>query len=214
VNVLPTSAITASSATTFCQGGSVVLNANTGTGLSYQWRLNGNPISGATTSSYIANASGSYTVVVTNATTCSSTSPATVVTVNALPVASISPNGLVEICQGQSIALTANGGVSYLWSTGAPTQSISVSTEALYTVTVTDINGCTDTESQFVKVNLLPNIGVNNASICLGQSASLTATGGLSYVWSPATGLSATTGSTVTSSTTTNIIAPAANANA
>jgi hypothetical protein len=206
VNALPTSAITASSATTFCQGGSVVLNANTGTGLSYQWRLNGNPISGATTSSYIANASGSYTVVVTNATTCSSTSPATVVTVNALPVASISPNGLVEICQGQSIALTANGGVSYLWSTGAPTQSISVSTEALYTVTVTDINGCTDTESQFVKVNLLPNIGVNNASICLGQSASLTATGGLSYVWSPATGLSATTGSTVTSSTTTNTV--------
>jgi hypothetical protein len=198
--------MTASSATTFCQGGSVVLTANTGAGLSYQWRLNGNPISGATSSSYTANASGSYTVVVTNASTCSSTSIATVVTVNALPVASISPNGLVEICEGQSIALTANGGVSYLWSTGAPTQSITVSTEALYTVTVTDINGCTDTESQFVKVNQLPNIAVNNASICAGQSATLTATGGLSYVWSPATGLSATTGSIVTSSTTTNTV--------
>jgi hypothetical protein len=126
--------------------------------------------------------------------------------VNALPVASISPNGLVEICQGQSIALTANGGVSYLWSTGSPTQSITVNTEALYTVTVTDINGCTDTESQFVKVNQLPNIGVNSASICLGQSATLTATGGLSCVWSPATGLSATTGSTVTSSTTSTTV--------
>ena len=180
------------------------MNANTGTGLSYQWRLNGTNITGATSSTYTANASGSYTVVVTNTSTCSATSTATVVTVNALPVASITPNGLVEICQGQSIALTANGGVTYLWSTGAPTQSITVSTEALYTVTVTDINGCTDTESQFVKVNLLPNIGVNNASICLGQSATLTATGGLSYVWSPATGLSATTGSTVSSSTATN----------
>jgi hypothetical protein len=206
VNALPTATITPATATTFCQGGSVVLNANTGTGLSYQWRLNGNPISGATSSSYTANASGSYSVVVTNASTCSATSTATVVTVNALPVASISPNGLVEICQGQSIALTANGGVSYLWSTGAPTQSITVNTEALYTVTVTDINGCTDTESQFVKVNQLPNVAVNNASICLGQSAILTATGGLTYVWSPVTGLSATTGSTVSSSTTSTTV--------
>jgi hypothetical protein len=57
-----------------------VLNANTGTGLSYQWRLNGNPISGATSSSYTATTSGSYTVVVTNASTCSSTSTAVVVT--------------------------------------------------------------------------------------------------------------------------------------
>ena len=120
------------------------------------------------------------------------------------PVASITPNGIVEICQGQSIALTANGGVSYLWSTGAPTQSITVNTEAVYTVSVTDANGCTDTESQLVKVNFLPNIGVNNASICPGQSTTLTATGGLSYVWSPATGLSSTTGTTVTASPSTS----------
>jgi hypothetical protein len=206
VNALPIATITPATTTTFCQGGSVVLNANTGTGLTYQWFNNASAISGATAASYTGTTSGSYTVVVTNASSCSSTSAATVVTVNALPVASISPNGLVEICQGQSIALTANGGLSYLWSTGAPTQSISVSTEALYTVTVTDMNGCTDTESQFVKVNLLPNIGVNNASICVGQSATLTATGGLSYVWSPATGLSATTGSTVSSSTTTTTV--------
>jgi hypothetical protein len=138
--------------------------------------------------------------VTTNGVSC--TDSVTVVVGN--PVASISPNGLVEICEGQSIALTANGGVSYLWNTGAPTQSITVTTEGLYTVTATDANGCTDIESQFVKVNFLPNIGVNNASICEGQSATLTATGGLSYEWSQATGLSATTGSTVTSSTTTN----------
>jgi hypothetical protein len=122
------------------------------------------------------------------------------------PVASITPNGLVEICQGQSIALTANGGVSYLWNTGAPTQSITVNTEAVYSVTVTDANGCTDTESQLVKVNFLPNIGVNNASICSGQSATLTATGGLSYAWSPATGLSTTTGTTVTASPATSTV--------
>ncbi|MGA1331305.1 MAG: cohesin domain-containing protein, partial [Bacteroidia bacterium] len=67
----PTAAITAAGPTTFCQGGSVVLNANTGTGLTYQWALNGSSISGATNASYSASAAGSYTVVVFNAPTCS-----------------------------------------------------------------------------------------------------------------------------------------------
>jgi hypothetical protein len=140
--------------------------------------------------------------VTTNGVSCTDT--ITVVVGN--PVASITPNGIVEICQGQSIALTGNGGVSYLWNTGAPTQSITANTEGLYTVTATDANGCTDTESQFVKVNFLPNIGVNNASICSGQSTNLTATGGLSYVWSPATGLSSSTGTTVTASPSTSTV--------
>ena len=140
--------------------------------------------------------------VTTNGVSC--TDEVTVVV--SQPVASITPNGIVEICQGQSIALTANGGTSYLWNTGAPTQSITVNTEAVYTVTVTDANGCTDTESQLVKVNFLPNIGVNNASICPGQSTTLTATGGLSYVWSPATGLSSATGTTVTASPSTSTV--------
>ena len=140
--------------------------------------------------------------VTTNGVSCTDT--VTVVVGN--PVASITPNGIVEICQGQSIALTANGGISYLWNTGAPTQSITVNTEAVYTVTVTDANGCTDTESQLVKVNFLPNIGVNNSAICSGQSATLTATGGLSYEWSPATGLSSTTGTTVTASPSTSTV--------
>src|SRR5574343_218365 len=43
-------------------------------------------------------------------------------------------------------------------------------------------------------------ITVNNATICPGNSATLTATGGTTYPWSPSTGLSATTGATVTAS--------------
>jgi hypothetical protein len=201
VNFLPNIGV---NNTSICAGQSATLTA-TG-GISYVW----SPATGlsATTGSTVTSSTTTntvYTVTGTGANGCTNTATATV-TVNAPPVASITPNGMVEICEGESIALTANGGVSYLWSTGAPTQSITVNTEALYTVTVTDANGCTDTESQYVKVNQLPNIAVNNASVCNGQSASLTATGGLSYVWSPATGLSATTGSTVTSSTTTNTV--------
>jgi hypothetical protein len=83
VNGLPTATITASSATTFCQGGSVVLNANTGAGLSYQWFNNGSAINGATSSSYTATASGSLTVAVTNSNGCFATSSGTSVLVNA-----------------------------------------------------------------------------------------------------------------------------------
>jgi hypothetical protein len=98
-----------------------VLNANTGTGLSYQWKLNGTNITGATSSSYTANASGSYTVVVTNASTCSSTSTATVVTVNTLPTATITPATATTFCQGGSVVLNANTGtgLTYQWFNNA-----------------------------------------------------------------------------------------------
>ncbi|MFN6225236.1 MAG: cohesin domain-containing protein, partial [Bacteroidota bacterium] len=66
-----TASITAAGNTTFCQGGSVVLYANTGTGLTYQWRNNGNNIAGATNASYTATTAGAYSVVVNNSPTCS-----------------------------------------------------------------------------------------------------------------------------------------------
>ncbi|MGN6647755.1 MAG: hypothetical protein ACTHJT_14635, partial [Cytophaga sp.] len=84
VNALPTAAITTPT-TSFCTGGSVVLSANTGTGLTYQWSNTAGAISGATNATYTASAASSYTVKVTNSNNCSATSAATVITVNALP---------------------------------------------------------------------------------------------------------------------------------
>lgn len=82
---MPTATNTVTGPTTFCQGQSVTLNANTGAGLTYQWQNNGTSIPGATANTYDATTSGSYKVVVTaSATTCSATSNA-VVTVNPLP---------------------------------------------------------------------------------------------------------------------------------
>ncbi|MFZ1593684.1 MAG: MopE-related protein, partial [Chitinophagales bacterium] len=62
VNVIknPNAIITAAGATTFCVGGSVVLNANAGAGLSYQWYKNGIEMPGATTISYTATTAGIY----------------------------------------------------------------------------------------------------------------------------------------------------------
>jgi hypothetical protein len=165
VNALPTATITASSATTFCQGASVVLTANTGAGLSYQWRLNGTNISGATTSSYTANASGSYTVVVTNASACSSTSTATVVTVNALPTATITPATATTFCQGGSVVLNANtgAGLTYQWFNntvaigGATSSSYTANASGSYTVVVTNNSNCSATSSG-INVTAVPNV--------------------------------------------------------
>ncbi|MBK7036338.1 MAG: SBBP repeat-containing protein [Bacteroidetes bacterium] len=71
---LPEAVVVAGGATTICIGDSVALNANTGVGLTYQWKK-GNPnIVGATSSTYYAKSSGAYKVVVTNTNGCTKTS--------------------------------------------------------------------------------------------------------------------------------------------
>jgi hypothetical protein len=152
----PSATITAAGATSFCQGGSVTLNANTGTGLTYQWQLNGTNITGATTASYTANAAGSYTVVVTS-TSCSSTSAATTVTVNPLPTATITQAGNV---------LTAPSGfASYKWYkngsliTGATAPTYTATSSGSYYVIVTNANNCS---GQSNTIGL--TVGINDIS--------------------------------------------------
>jgi len=91
------------------------------------------------------------------------------------------------ICIGTSAILTATGGVSYNWSSGQPTQTITVSPTitTTYIVTVTDNLGGSSTDDVIVYVNPLPvaNTGTDT-SICNGEYVSYTATGGYSYLWS------------------------------
>src|SRR4029079_16403964 len=81
VNALPVATITPQGSTTFCAGGSVVLQANTGVGLTYKWKKGSNYISGETSSSYTATTQANYKVEVTDGNSCSKTSAATMVTV-------------------------------------------------------------------------------------------------------------------------------------
>jgi hypothetical protein len=87
-----TASIAPQSNTTFCQGGSVTLQANTGTGYTYEWYKNGVLISGASQSSYVATTSGNYTVKVIDG-TCNATSSAVTVTVNPNPTVSLASIG-------------------------------------------------------------------------------------------------------------------------
>ncbi|POY35329.1 hypothetical protein C3K47_16220, partial [Solitalea longa] len=180
VNPLPPTTITAGGPTTFCQGGSVTLSAPAG--YSYLWS------NGATTQSINVTTANNYTVTVTDANGCFSTSAATTVTVNTPPTVTITPGGPLIFCQGGSVTLTATAGSAYLWSNGAVSQSISVNASGSYSVTVTDANGCTGTSgitSVVVNVPTTPVINPNGpTTFCQGGSVLLTASAGSSYSWS------------------------------
>ncbi|MEP7168349.1 MAG: T9SS type A sorting domain-containing protein, partial [Bacteroidota bacterium] len=81
VNPLPFATITPQGPTSFCAGGSVILQGNTGAGLTYKWKKGNGFISGATASNYTALTAGTYKVEVTNSNTCSKTSAGILVSV-------------------------------------------------------------------------------------------------------------------------------------
>ena len=177
----PTASISTSGSTSICSGSSVTLTASGGS--LYQWSAGGNnAVNNVTTA-------GTYTVTVSNANGCTATASKTV-SVNALPTPSVTN---ATVCAGATATITASGGSSYLWSTGAVTTSISTTTAGTYTVTATNSNGCTATASGTVTVNALPTPSVTSTSVCSGSSATLTASGGNTYLWS--------TGATTTSIT-------------
>jgi gliding motility-associated-like protein len=181
VNPIPMVLITPSSSTTFCQGGSVVLTSTPGT--SYSWT----GIS-ATTQSVTVSATGNYAVTMTNSLGCSATSAIMPVSVGTIPAATITASGPTTLCQGGTVTLTAGYGVSYLWSNGAITQSIVVSTANNYTVTVTNSFGCSATSAPTtVVVNSLPVASITPSgptTFCQGGNVILTASAGTSYLWS------------------------------
>lgn len=177
VSAAPSANVSVNGSLNLCPGDQVTLSAPAG--LSYLWST------GATTQSIVVNSAQTVTVTVTNANNCSATSSPITTTMNTAPNAQISANGSLSICQGQSVTLTASGGTSVLWSTGATTPSINVSAAGTYSAVVS--NGtCSATSNQLtVQVLALPNVVANasQTSICAGQSVTLTGSGANTYSW-------------------------------
>ena len=180
VTVNPNPTVNAnSSAPSICLGSSVTL---TGGGAStYAWSAgvtDGVPFAPTSTLT--------YTVTGTDANGCSGSATTTVV-VNALPVVTTSVSNPV-ICAGNSTTISATGGFYYSWTPGnlfGPSVSVSPMSSTAYVVTVTNLNGCTNTGMAIVTVNPLPVVTANStaASVCTGGSVTLTGGGATSYVW-------------------------------
>jgi hypothetical protein len=106
--------------------------------------------------------------------------------VNALPTApSVSSANGFEACQGETITLTSSESTGNTWSTNATSSTIDVTQSGMYTVSMTDANGCSATSTP-VTVTIFANPTINagqNQNVCVGGSVTLTATGGVSYVW-------------------------------
>lgn len=199
VNPLPTATITPTSATTFCDGLFVQLQASTGAGYVYQWQKGGVDIAGATSSNYNATTTGSYRVVITNsATGCSSTSAAIAVTVNPMPATPIitSAGGASAFCRFDSLLLSAipTSGVSYQWESlsgpilGATTNTYMAKTPNVYVLKAT-LGPCVATSNSLtINENPLPTATITpsgTVSFCNGDSLKVQASvsAGVSYTW-------------------------------
>jgi hypothetical protein len=153
--------ITPGGPTTFCAGGSVTLTSSSATG--NQWYLDGNPLGGETGQTYVASASGSYTVIASTGVCASPASSATTVTVNPLPATpTITPGGPTTFCTGGSVTLTSSAASGNQWLLddnpigGETNQNLVVTASGNYTVTTTDGNSCTSAPSSATTVTVNP----------------------------------------------------------
>jgi len=187
VHSVPTPTVTSSTGqTTFCANAGVYLTTSS-VGYNYQWIKGAAAQTGATNQNYTPTATSSYKVKITDNIGCSATSSAFSVTVNVAPAPTIT--GVSNICSGSSVAISANTSYnSYLWSTGATTQSINVSSAGTYTLTVTNAGGCSGTTSKTMTISTPPTATITASgatSFCDGGTVTLTANPtSSSYLWS------------------------------
>jgi gliding motility-associated-like protein len=172
-----------------CQGQSSTLTATGATNFNWSGGLGAGATHNVTPS-----ATTTYSVTATDATTgCTATAAATVI-VNPLPVVTINATQ-TTLCENGTVTLTASGGNIYSWSTQETTASITVSPTATtnYTVTVTDVNGCSSSATQTISVlNFTgPQFAFgNNITLCYGNNPPVlpsTSTNGITGVWQPGT---------------------------
>ncbi|MFN0175594.1 MAG: beta strand repeat-containing protein, partial [Saprospiraceae bacterium] len=172
-----------------CNGastGSIDLTVTGGvTAYTYSWT------GGATTQDRSGLAAGTYTVTVTDANACTKTLSATLTE----PAPMVLTTTTTAACAGVNngtIDLTVSGGIgayTYLWTGGATTQDLANLGAGIYTVTVTDANGCTKTTSATILQSPIINLSTTSTNTCTGTSVGtidLTVTGGtpgFTYSW-------------------------------
>ncbi len=157
-----------------CQGSSAILEAPESA--EYLWT------GGATTQSITITEAGTYSVTITDENGCQNSAEVTI-GVYGLPTVDLGDD--ITSCPGPEFEFTAPEASAYLWSNGLTTQSITVSAAGTYIVTITDENGCQNSDA--VQLILLPVPEVDlgdNMLVDEDQVFILGAPIGYTYLWS------------------------------
>ena len=166
--------------------GQILITATGGTG-PYQYSIDGGNTY-QSTGTFSNLAPGTYDILVDDNGGCSETSTITITNLGGV-TASISSSQ--SICTGNSASISAAGagtGGTYQWDNGLGSGSshvVSPTATTTYNVVVTDVNGCTDNASVIIIVNSAPTVTLNpsNATICAGESVTISASGAQTYSW-------------------------------
>jgi len=159
----------------FCENGSTTLSG--GSFAAYLWS------NGETTATISTGLPGDYSLLITDANGCSDSDT---VTVQLLTELTPSVSGDLSFCEGNNSLLDAGTGyATYLWSDGSDASQLTVSSSGIYSVTVSDADGCMGETSVTVVENPLPVPNISGAAtFCAGSSATLSATPGfVTYQW-------------------------------
>lgn len=164
-----------------CVGDSTILVATPGSCAATTWFELGNPVSIGSCDTLVQFPLVTTTYVGVDTSGLSDT---VTVEVLAAPVVDLGPD--ITICEGQTATLDAGiNPAAYVWSTGAPTQTITVGVEDTYWVDVT-VGSCigSDTVEVFVEIPGVVDLGADT-TLCNGESITLDAgAAGDSYFWS------------------------------
>lgn len=194
----PGGVVSASGPLTICNGSSVTLTADAGTGYTYQWYNSAGAIAGATSVSYTVTSAETYYCIVSNTSGCSTTTANSIINVNPLPNVTITPGGPRIFCSGGIVSLSAAPGFNYQWYrngvaiTGATNAVYIANTTGGYRVRVTNITtGCTDMTHADTTVDVVSSpsvIALTPAKFCWGGSALLSTSAStlgyaISYQW-------------------------------
>ncbi len=183
----PTS--TASNTGPYCAGQTI--NLSTPAATSFTWSGPGGYSSSVQNPNIPSSTTAMTGVYSVTASTSGCVSTATtMVTVNPVPV--VAPGNTGPYCVGNTIQLNVGASNSYTWTGPAfnsnlqnPTISNAQTTNGgVYTVSVTNAQGCSAFATTNVVVNALPTIVVNNPTTCVNTTINLTSNGGVTYSWS------------------------------
>ena len=195
INPLPINIVKTIGSSVGCAGDSFVMIAPLDSKDTYQWKINGQPISGATSYIYAAKQTGLYNVIISSkVTSCSDSSKAFPVTMNPLPAVPLNVSGSTTFCNGKSVGFhtALDSGVNYTWYnnnvaiTGADTNDYSATASGNYWAQITNLaTGCSNTSSPVsVTVNPTPVATASaggNTNLCPGSSVLLLANPNSTY---------------------------------